>query len=152
MGSLFSTLNIASSGLTAQRLRMDTISNNLANAQTTRTDSGDPFRRKLTVFRPLNDKPEMKTPFNTESLDKGMGTGVKVSQIAEDKSPFKLKWDPSHPDAIKSGPKKGYVLMPNVNVVEEMTDMISAQRSYEANVTVVNTAKQIYMKGLGMLQ
>lgn len=152
MGGMFSAFNIASTGLTAQRLRMDVISNNIANANTTRTTSGEPFKRKMVIFRPLNDQPELKSPFRPESLDKGVGTGVKVVKIAEDTTPFRLVWNPEHPDAIKSGPKKGYVMMPNVNIVKEMTDMISATRSYEANVTVINNAKQIFMKSLDLLR
>lgn len=152
MGGMFSAFNIASTGLTAQRLRMDVIANNIANANTTRTTSGEPFRRKLIILRPLNDKPELKSPFRPESLDKGYGTGVKVVKIVDDTSPFRLVWNPEHPDAIKSGPKKGYVMMPNINIVKEMTDMISATRSYEANVTVINNAKQIFMKALDLLR
>ena len=152
MSNLFSIFNTAATGLTAQRLRMDVISNNLANAETTRTPEGGPYKRKFVIFRPMTEGMDFKSPIQPQSLDKGIGSGVKVVKIAEDQTPFKLVWNPEHPDAIQSGPKKGYVMMPNINIVTEMTDLISASRSYEANVTVVNTAKQIFMKSLDLLR
>jgi len=151
--NIFSMFNTAATGLTAQRLRMDVISNNLANAETTRTPEGGPYKRKFVIFRSMDEKMELLSPFKPpEDLDKGIGSGVKVVKIEEDNSPFRLVWDPEHPDAIKTGPKKGYVMLPNINIVTEMTDLISASRSYEANVTVINTAKQIHMKCLEILR
>lgn len=144
----FTAMNIASTGLTAQRLRMDVIANNIANANTTRTADGEPFRRKRVILRPRNDTPEYLTRFLPQALWRGMGEGVRVIKIEEDRSPLRLVYDPNHPDAIKSGPLKGYVQYPNVNIVTEMVDLISASRAYEANVTIVQNSSQMYMKGL----
>jgi flagellar basal-body rod protein FlgC len=145
---IFSTMNISSTGLTAQRLRMDVISNNIANANTTRTTDGEPFRRKRVILRPRNDHLEFRTRFLPQALWRGMGEGVRAIKIEDDRSPSRLVYDPSHPDAVKSGPLKGYVKYPNVNIVNEMVDMISATRAYEANVTVIQNAGQMFMKGL----
>ncbi|MDY6932821.1 MAG: flagellar basal body rod protein FlgC [Spirochaetota bacterium] len=145
---MFDTFNIASTGLTAQRLRMDLISNNIANATTTRTPEGGPFRRKRAIFAPVNIRPFYKSPLVPKRIDHGPGKGVRVIKIEDDKSPLRLVYDPSHPDAIKIGPKKGYVEMPNVNVVMEMTDLISASRSYEANVMMINNSKSMFAKAL----
>lgn len=131
--STFDALNVSGSALTAQRLRMDTIASNLANANTTRTDKGTPFRREMVVFE--------SRPSNRPGLP---GTGVHVAGIVEDQSPFRLVYDPAHPDANQ----QGYVAFPNVNPVAEMTDMISATRSYEANVTVVQALKGAANKAL----
>jgi flagellar basal-body rod protein FlgC len=145
---IFSAMNISSTGLTAQRLRMDVISNNIANVNTTRTTDGGPFRRSRVVLRPRNDQLEFRTRFLPQAMWRGMGEGVRVVKIEEDRSPLRLVYDPTHPDALQSGPKKGYVEFPNVNVVTEMVDMISASRAYEANVTVVQNASQMFMRGL----
>lgn len=145
---LFTSINTASTGLTAQRLRMDTISDNIANATTTRTTEGGPFRKSRVIMRPRDDKPRFRIPFMPEPMKPGPGTGVRVVNIEKDQAPPKLRWDPSHPDAIKSGPKTGYVAMPNVQVVNEMVDMISASRAYEANVQVVNSSKQMFKTAL----
>ena len=146
---LFSSINTAATGLTAQRTRLDVISDNIANAETTRTPEGGPFRRSRVIFRPRVEKPYWKTPFTPEKLDTGIGEGVRIVDIQKDKdSKPKLVYDPTHPDAIKAGPRAGYVEMPNVNIVNEMVDMISASRSYEANVAVVNGAKSIFNKAL----
>ncbi len=145
---MFTSFNIASTGLTAQRLRMDLISANVANATTTRTPEGGPYRRKRAIFAPENIRPNYKSPRVPERIDHGMGQGVRVVKIEDDASPFRLVYDPTHPDAIKTGPKKGYVEMPNINIVTEMTDLISSSRSYEANVTMINNAKAMYTKAL----
>ncbi len=146
---MFDSFNIASTGLTAQRLRMDLISGNIANAGTTRTPEGDgPYRRKRAIFAPVNVRPFYKSPLVPDRVDHGTGQGVRIVKIEDDKSPLRLVYDPDHPDAIKTGPKKGYVEMPNVTVVTEMTDLISASRSYEANVMMVNNAKSMYSKAL----
>jgi flagellar basal-body rod protein FlgC len=145
---IFTSMNIASTGLTAQRLRMDVISNNIANVQTTRTTDGGAFRRKRVVLRPRNDELEFHSRLLPQPLWKGLGEGVRVIKLEEDRSPFRLVYDPDHPDAIKIGPKKGYVEYPNVNIVTEMVDMISASRAYEANVTVIQNASQMFMRGL----
>lgn len=145
---LYSTIDIAASGLTAQRLREDVIANNIANATTTRTPEGGPFRRSRVVVRPRVDQPYWRSQFLPTALDNGIGKGVRVVKIQEDNSPPRLVWDPTHPDAIKTGPKKGYVEMPNVNIVNEMVDLISASRSYEANSAVINSAKSMFLKAL----
>ncbi|MBN2324911.1 MAG: flagellar basal body rod protein FlgC [Spirochaetes bacterium] len=145
---IFTSMNTASTGLTAQRLRMDVISNNIANAQSTRTTDGGAFRRRRVVLRPRNDELEFHSRFLPQPLWKGLGEGVRAIRIEEDRSPLRLVYDPDHPDAIKTGPKKGYVEYPNVNIVTEMVDMISASRAYEANVTVIQNSAQMFMRGL----
>jgi flagellar basal-body rod protein FlgC len=146
---MFDSFNIASTGLTAQRLRMDVISGNIANATTTRTPENEgPYRRKRAIFAPVDVRPFYKSPLVPERIEHGAGRGVRVVKIEEDRSPLRIVYDPSHPDAIKTGPKKGYVEMPNVNVVTEMTDLISASRSYEANIMIVNNAKTMFGKAL----
>ena len=148
---MFSSINTASSGLTAQRLRQDVIANNIANATTTRTPDGGPFRRSRVILRPRVDQPYWKSPFTPNRLDNGVGQGVRVVQVQEDyDSELRLVWDPEHPDAIKSGPRAGYVEMPNVNIVNEMVDMISASRSYEANIAVVNGAKAMFQQAINI--
>jgi len=145
---IFTAMNIASSGLTAQRLRMDVISNNIANATTTRTTDGGPFRRRRVVLRPRNDDLEFRTRLLPQALWRGLGEGVRAIKIEEDRSPSRLVYDPTHPDAIQTGPQKGYVKFPNVNIVTEMVDMISASRAYEANVTIIQNSSQMFMRGL----
>src|SRR5699024_7425424 len=131
--SIFHALNTSASALTTQRLRMDVISSNIANAQTTRAtidEDGnyEPYRRKMVVVEPNENsfKSFLHKASNTEST---VGKGVKVSRIIEDEEPFKLVFDPSHPDANEAG----YVQLPNVNPLKEMVDLMSATRSYEAN-------------------
>ncbi len=131
------SLDISASALTAQRMRMDVISQNIANATTTRTANGSPYRRRIVV---MSEKP---SSFETV-FGKTLGGGVKVSSIAEDASDFEYKYDPNHPDANELG----YVAMPNVDEVEEIIDMMSASRSFEANVTVLNATKGMAMKAL----
>ncbi|HDQ14796.1 MAG TPA: flagellar basal body rod protein FlgC [Sediminispirochaeta sp.] len=148
---LFSSINTAGSGLSAQRLRLDVVSNNIANADTTRTPEGGPFRRSRVIFRPQVEQPYWRSPFLPKTMDNGVGQGVRVVEVQEDKDGKpRLVYDPTHPDAIKSGPREGYVEMPNVNIVEEMVDMISASRSYEANVAVVNGAKSMFQSALNI--
>ena len=148
---MFSSINTASSGLTAQRLRQDVIANNIANATTTRTPEGGPFRRSRVILRPRVDQPYWRSPFTPDRLDNGVGQGVRVVEVQKDyDSDPRLVWDPEHPDAIKSGPRAGYVEMPNVNVVNEMVDMISASRSYEANIAVVNGAKTMFQQAINI--
>ena len=146
---LFTSINIASSGMTAERLRGDVIADNIANASTTRTDEGGPFRRSRVVVRPRVDQPFWRSPFLPQGLDNGVGQGVRVVAIEQDRStPNRLVWDPSHPDAIVSGPRQGYVEMPNVDIVTEMVDMISASRAYEANAAVIEAAKTMFQRAL----
>ena len=146
---IFSSINIAASGLSAQRTRLDVIANNIANVNTTRTTGGGPFRRSRVIFRPRVSQPYWRSPFLPGYLDNGVGKGVRIVKIEKDRdSKPRLVYDPTHPDAIKSGPRKGYVEYPNVNVVNEMVDMISASRSYEANVSVIDGTKSMFLKAL----
>lgn len=139
----FSAMNIGASALSAERTRMNLISSNLANANTTRTPEGGPYKRKDAVFAAT----PLQTPF-TRALDRASGqqgvSEVQVMQIVEDQSAPRMQYDPGNPDANP----QGYVAMPNVNVMEEMADMLSATRSYEANVTAVQSAKSMALKTL----
>ncbi|NLL19776.1 MAG: flagellar basal body rod protein FlgC [Clostridia bacterium] len=135
--SIFSSMNISASGLTAERLRLDTIANNLANINTTRTAQGGPYRRQTLVF--------------TEKLEKAIGArekfrgaGVEVAEIRRDQGEPRRVYDPTHPDAGDDG----YVHYPNINIVNEMVDMITATRAYEANITAINAAKTMALKAL----
>lgn len=140
---MFSTVNVSASGLTAQRLRMDLIADNIANVNTTRTDDGIPYRRKLAIFKERNSS-FTNSLASKMSGQNNTGEGVEVAGIREDNSPFKTVYRPNHPDANQDG----YVEMPNINITSEMVDMISASRSYEANVTALNTSKRMAMKAL----
>ncbi|TJY43194.1 flagellar basal body rod protein FlgC [Cohnella pontilimi] len=137
--------DISASALTAQRLRMDVISSNIANAETTRAAyvNGQfvPYRRKEVVMAPV--QPHFRNMLN-EKLDASASQGVQVTGIREDTTPFKQVYNPSHPDADANG----MVSMPNVDILKEMVDMISASRSYEANVTALNASKAMFMKSL----
>jgi len=146
---LFTSINIASSGMSAQRTRSDVIADNMANVSTTRTTEGGPFRRSRVIMRPRVEAPFWRSPFLPESLDNGVGQGVRIVEIQKDHATeHRLVWDPSHPDAIISGPRTGYVEMPNVDVVSEMLDMIAATRAYEANAAVVDGAKAMFQSAL----
>jgi flagellar basal-body rod protein FlgC len=146
---LFSSINIAATGLSADRVRLDVIADNMANVNTTRTTEGGPFRRSRVIMRPRVESPYWRSPFLPQTMDNGIGRGVRVSEIQKDFSKENpLRWDPTHPDAIKSGPRQGYVELPNVDVVTEMVDMISASRSYEANAQVIEGSKSIFRRAL----
>ena len=140
----FTSLEIGASALTAQRLRMDTISQNIANANTTRTDKGTPYRRRLVVFEEKAPNIPFSEYLSKSSRDRYIGSGVRVAKIVEDSTPLKRIYDPGNPDADT----EGYVEMPNVDIITEMVNMISATRAYEANVTSINTTKSIAMKAL----
>ena len=142
--SFFNSLDISASGLTAQRLRMDLISQNIANANTTRTENGTPYRRKVLVFQQRDGGRQFSDYLSDASKVTLGGGGVRVLQIAEDQSPLKKIYDPGNPSADKDG----YVLMPNVDVTTEMINMISASRSYEANISALNATKSMAMKAL----
>ncbi len=135
------SLAISASGLSAQRLRMNLISSNMANVNTTRTESGQPYRRKDAVFKAV-----LQDRFNDPASagPDGATGGVDVAGIVEDQKPFIEKYDPGHPDADQNG----VVRMPNINIVEEMVNMISASRSFEANATAVRATKE--MAGLAL--
>jgi flagellar basal-body rod protein FlgC len=138
---MFGAIDAAASGLTAERLRMDVISNNIANVNTTRTAEGGAYRRQVVVFAPRENEANFAQVLS-EKLN--TGNGVKVVGITKDNSPTHRIYDPTHPDANQDG----YVEMPNVNVVTEMVDMITATRAYEANVTSINSAKSMALKAL----
>lgn len=147
---IYNTLNVSSSGLTAQRFRLDVIANNIANSTTTRTTDGGPFQRSRVVLRPIDDSLTFKSHLLPDALKKQVGEGVRVMKVEKDEEPPRMVYDPTHPDAVMSGKWKGYVMYPNVNIVQEMVDMISANRSYEANVTMVNSARQMFEKALSI--
>lgn len=143
--SIFGALDVSATGMTAQQLRMDTISENIANVNTTRDSEGKVYKRKTVLFE------EKSYPTFSESLSMAnghIGKGVKVSRIVEDNSEGNKVYDPSHPDADEDG----YVIYPNVNTVTEMTNMIDATRAYEANVTVINGTKGMALKALDIGQ
>lgn len=129
--SSFNAMRISASGLSAERLRMDTITSNVANLQTTRGEGGTAYKRKVAVFQEAYDK---ETGLN----------GVKAVQIVDDETPLKTVYNPTHPDADENG----NVTMPNVNILNEMADMIAASRSYEANIDTLDANKTIFMKAL----
>ncbi|WP_341301922.1 flagellar basal body rod protein FlgC [Lysinibacillus sp. FSL H8-0500] len=149
--SIFHGMNTTASALTAQRLRMDVISSNMANVDTTRArqvnGEWEPYRRK-SVTLAAQEEGKFSKFFNTalhKNAKSGVGNGVKITRIAEDReTPFKLVYDPTHPDANA----EGYVNMPNVDPLKEMVDLMSATRSYEANVTVFNANKSMLTKAL----
>jgi flagellar basal-body rod protein FlgC len=146
---MFSSINTAASGLTAQKLRLDVIADNIANATTTRTTEGGAFRRSRVIFRPRVDQPYWRSPFLPTYLKDEVGKGVRVSKVEKDyDAELRLVYDPTHPDAIKSGPRAGYVEYPNVNIVDEMVDMIDASRAYEANSAIINGTKAMFTKAL----
>jgi flagellar basal-body rod protein FlgC len=145
---IFSSINIAATGLSAQRLRNDVIADNMANANTTRTTEGGPFRRSRVILRPRVEGPYWRSPFLPDSLDNGIGRGVRVVEVQRDDAPNPLRYDPTHPDAIRSGPRAGYVEMPNVNIVTEMVDMLEVQRAYEANASVIEGSKAMFQRAL----
>jgi flagellar basal-body rod protein FlgC len=149
--SFFGSLDVSASGLTAERMRMDVSAENLANAQTTRTAAGGPYRRKEVVLEdaaPGSFGASLASAMGAQSGSAVTPGGVQVAGIVEDSTPMKTVYDPGHPDANA----QGYVKMPNVDTVTEMTDLISASRAYEANVTAMQTAKQMFSKTLDLLR
>jgi flagellar basal-body rod protein FlgC len=147
LNRLFGAIDTSASGLTAQRLRMDTIADNIANADSTRTPEGGPFKKELLVFAAKSDIEMRRFPFLPMKIKtqlQSAGDGVKVVAQLKDQSAPRLKYETSHPDANSDG----YVAYPNVDVVKEMVDMISATRSYEANVTSINAQKTMFAKAL----
>lgn len=146
---LFESIRISASGMRGQRVKMDVVSQNLANAETTRTEDGTPYRRQRAVFEQILDR---KLGRLQALRERGVGglrgprpRGIEVSvNTALDASDFRVVHDPGHPDADA----EGYVLMPNVNVITEMVDMITASRAYEANLSAARTAKEMFKKAL----
>lgn len=144
--SMFSAFDINASGLTAQRYRMDIISENVANASTTRTSDGTPYRRKVVTFAQRSDQTTFHHVLSRER-DNYSGKGVAVSGVYEDTwSEMNMVYDPSHPDADENG----YVTYPNVNIITEMTNLIDSSRAYEANATAFNASKSMAQRGLDM--
>jgi flagellar basal-body rod protein FlgC len=142
---VFSSFEISGSGLTAQRLRMDVVANNIANVNTTRTPEGGPYRREVVVFEPRREESQFMLPFSDDSRAKqATGQGVRVVAVTNDGSAPRRVYDPGHPDADV----QGYVNMPNVTLVNEMVDMISATRAYEANVAAIDSAKSMAQQAL----
>jgi flagellar basal-body rod protein FlgC len=141
---LYSSIEVSASGLSAERLAMDVIANNLANVNTTRTPEGGPFKRQLVVFAQKQEAAQ------TDSLDGSAASqaGVAAVGIVNDTSPDKLVYDPSHPDADP----QGYVHMPNIEVVKEMVDMMAASRAYEANVTAISESRTMDSAAMGILR
>jgi flagellar basal-body rod protein FlgC len=148
---IFDSMNVSASGLTAERLRMNVTAENLANAQTTRGVDGQPYRRKEVVLQEVPTGGFGATLASAMAPGAAAGSrpgGVEVAGIVEDAANFKTVYDPGHPDADA----RGYVRMPNVDTVSEMVDLISASRSYEANVTAMQAAKQMFAKTLELLR
>jgi flagellar basal-body rod protein FlgC len=139
-----SVLRIAGSGLTAQRLRMDVTASNIANAEATRTQDGGPYRRESVVFAPRQAAGGMQLLSTRGAGGNAPTKGVQVQAIVQDQTPPREVMDPNHPDADA----EGYVAFPNVDLVTEMTDMLSASRAYEANVTMINVAKNMAQRAL----
>lgn len=147
---MFDSLNISGSALSAQRLRMDVTSSNIANASSTRgkfvNGEWEPYRRKMVVMEPREKSFDqiLKSEMNKKSQSSQALQGVRVTSIIEDQTPFKPVYDPTHPDANA----EGYVMTPNVDLSKEMVDLLSASRAYEANVTAFNTGKSLMLKAL----
>ena len=148
--SMFGGIDAAASGLTAERLRMDVISNNIANVNSTRTVAGGPFKRKYVIFQPREAEKNSFSAMLEGAMNKSgknrAGDGVRAIGIGTDDSMGKLVYDPGHPDANADG----YVELPNVDIVTEMVDMITASRAYEANVTTINAAKSMAQQALNI--
>ena len=143
---MFMGIDASASGLTAERLRMDVISNNIANSNTTRTDRGGAYHRRYVVFEPREREPKNfeQTLMRAVGMSRQISEGVRAVAIEEDDNPGPLVYDPGHPDANADG----YVEKPNVNIVSEMVDLITAQRAYEANSTAITAAKTMMSKTL----
>lgn len=139
---IFDSINISASALTAEKTRIDIINKNMANANTTRSTGGLPYRRQMVVFE--ENKPKPFLAYLEKHTNKFNGKGVVISEIVQDETEFKRMYEPGHPDADEDG----YVLLPNVEMVKEMVDMIDAQRAYEANITAMNGTKAMLMKAL----
>lgn len=138
--SVFNSMKINASGLTLERMKLDTISSNIANVNTTRTEDGGPYQRKEVVFEEM-----VKTQYNEQTKRREQkAKGVKVTEIYEDPENMRIVYDPDHPDADE----EGYVTMPNVNLLDEMVDLIQAQRTYEANATALKASKGMLNKAI----
>ena len=146
---MFTSINIATTGMSVERLRSDVISNNIANVSTTRTPEGGAFKKSSVIVEPIASAHQTwRMPFVNAEQDNGPGKGVRVKEIVKDTSKGRMVYEPSNPYAIQSGPDKGYVEYPNVNIVNEMVNLISASRAYEANSTVIQGAKDMFSAAL----
>ena len=145
---MFDALDVSASGLTAERMRMDVVAENLANANTTRGVDGGPYRRKVVVLQQQQPGRDFGTELASQMQKGAKGNGVEVAGVTEDTTPNRRVYDPGHPDADQDG----YVEMPNVDSVSEMVDLISASRAYEANVTAMQSAKMLFNKTLELLR
>ncbi|MGM0380683.1 MAG: flagellar basal body rod protein FlgC [bacterium] len=142
---MFSAINTAGSGLTAERTRMDVISDNIANANTTRTEDGGPYMRKVVQFEPRGEEETLLSGLTpSEPGQSNIGKGVRVRSITEADGEARRMYEPKHPDANE----EGYVLKPNVDPAKEMVDMITATRAYEANVSSIDSAKKMFNEAL----
>ena len=147
---MFTAFDISATGMTAERYRMDIIAENVANAETTRTEDGTPYRRKVVVFEEKNSEMPFRTVLKKASdrYVSTTGTGVKVTGVYEDTwTEGNMVYDPSHPDADENG----YVTYPNVSIITEMTNLIDASRAYQANATALDASKNIATMGLNLL-
>lgn len=140
--AFMSSLDISGSGMTAQKYRMNIVAQNLANANTTRTAEGGPYRRKLVVLTEVGGQSSFASALNSASGE--MAGGVKVTEVVDDTDDFKMEYDPTHPDADENG----YVSLSNVDTMEEMVDMMSASRMFESNVMAFNAMKSMATKAL----
>jgi flagellar basal-body rod protein FlgC len=145
---LFNSINIAGTGLTAQRLRSDVIADNIANASSTRKSDGGVFKRSRIILKPRSEEAYWRSPFLPEGMRQGEQKGVRVAEIQKDDGPPRRVYDPTHPDALKTGEWEGYVEYPNIDIVTEMTDMIDATRAYEANAQVIEGSKSMFQQAL----
>jgi flagellar basal-body rod protein FlgC len=170
---VFSNFEISASGLSAERLRMDVVANNIANAETTRTAEGGPYRRQMVVFEPRREEAQFMLPASlrpplgdidapgtlnalepADSLSPldaaasgSLGQGVRVVSVIADKGPGRLIYEPGHPDADANG----YVAMPNVSLINEMVDMMSASRAYQANISAIESAKSMAQQAISIV-
>ena len=140
---VFASMAVSASALSAEKMRIDTISQNMANINTTRTPEGGPYQRRRVVFSEMVQEARLNRFVRLPSRG-GDGAGVQVSAVIRDEAPARMVHDPSHPDADEDG----YVAMPNIDVVNEMVDLITASRAYETNVQVLNVTKSLAMKAL----
>ena len=144
--AFLNSMSIVGSGLTAQQARLDVISENITNVNTTRTEEGGAYRRKMVVLETQGAQTPFETILNRArgNADNGTRGGVRVAEIVEDDSDLKLEYDPTHPDANEDG----YVELPNVDLIKEMADAMAVNQAYAANVTAFNVLKQVVAKGL----
>lgn len=151
-GGIFRAMDVAATGMSAERFKLDLIADNIANVNTTSTKEGTPYLRKMAVINP-KDAPAFVLPCGLgDDEPQAPSTGVQISGFKVDTSENALRYvyDPSHPDAIKEGKWQGYVAMPNINVISEMTEMMKASRAFEANSTIIESAKSMAQKALQM--